>query len=242
MTLTTIDIFNGLLSIAIITTYFVVGLNIAQRYFQYKQKEFLYFGICWSGIICPWFPSSISFLMFISTGITLPLEIYLIIGNTLIPILLHIWIIAVSRLILPNWRLKLIIINIITGILFELVFYILLIYDSTLLGELKTPVDVIYSPILMIYIFYVLILIISTVSLLAHYTMKSNDSELKLKGKLIIIGTFSWICGAIMDSAFPLNFITLPLSRIILIWGAIAFYWGLIMPEWIKSLFQRRDN
>lgn len=237
MTLPLFDVINGLLSIVIVTTYFIVGINIAARYFQYNQKEFLYFGISWAGISSPWWPSSISILMYIATGETLPLNYYLIIGNLFIPFLLHTWITGVSNIIFQKWKQTLLILNANIGFIFELFFFYFLVRDISLLGTLQTPIDIKFSIVLLIYIFYVILLIAGTVFLLGYYSLRSNDPELKLKGKLILIGIFSWIFGAILDAALPLDAVTLPLSRSILILGALGFYGGLMMPEWVKNLF-----
>ena len=237
MTLEIIDIFSGVLSVAIVTTYFIVGLNIAARYFQYNQKEFLYFGISWAGISSPWWPSSISFLMYIATGEPLPLELYLLIGNLFIPFLLHMWIAGVSSIIFQKWKQSLLILNANIGVIFELFFFYFLVRDITLLGKLTSAVDIKFSIVLLFYIFYAIVLVAITVSLLGFYSLKSNDPELKLKGKLILLGIFSWIIGAVMDAVLPLDPITLFISRAILITGAFEFYGGLMMPSWIRNLF-----
>ena len=237
MTLEILDIFSGLLSIVIVTTYFIVGLNIAARYFQYNQKEFLYLGISWAGISSPWWPSSISFLMYVATGETLPLELYLLIGNFFIPFLIHIWIVGVSIIIFQKWKQSLLILNANIGVIFELFFFYFLVRNTDFLGTLTTPLDIKFSIVLLIYILYVIVFVAITVSLLGFYSLKSKDPELKLKGKLILIGIFSWIVGAVMDSILELSPVTLLVSRAILILGALAFYGGLMMPEWIRNLF-----
>jgi hypothetical protein len=72
--------------------------------------------------------------------------------------------------------------------------------------------------------------------------LKSEDPEINLKGKLIIIGLLSFLIGAILDASVPLNFITLPITRFLLILSSIEFYAGFVLPEWSKKAFLKKNR
>ena len=237
MEISFIDSLNGILSILAVTTFAIIGLNIIARYFQYRQKEFLYMGISWIGIMCPWYPSAISFLMVRAGGIGLPLVLYIFIGTILIPILLLIWLLALTNLIFVKRKKSILLSEIIIGIFFELVLLFLLFTRPSLLGELKTPVDIQYKSILSLYILHVVLVLWLTGTLLGKNSLKSKDPELKLKGRLIIAGISLWSLCGVLDSAISLEVISLTLIRILLILGGILFYGGFMMPKWTKKIF-----
>ncbi len=237
MILEPLDYLNGTLSIIIVTTNIIVGINIASKYFQYKQREFLLIGIFWMGIASPWYPSSISFLVALATGEGLGIQIYLIFGDVLIPLLIVIWLAGITDLMYKNKQQSILIIASIYGIVFEIIFFYLLFTDITLLGELQGIVDVQYKAFLIFYILSVFIILLITGMLFSLDLLKSDDPELKLKGKLILIGLLSFLIGALLDASVPLNYITLPITRLILILSSVEFYAGFVLPEWTKKLF-----
>jgi hypothetical protein len=241
MILEPLDYLNGTLSIIIVTTNIIVGVNIASKYFHYKQREFLLIGIFWMGIACPWYPSSISFLVALATGEGLGIHMYLIFGDVLIPALIVIWLAGITDLMYKDKQKLVLILASIYGVLFEIIFFYLLFTDYTLLGELQGIVDVQYKIFLIIYILSVFIILLITVLLLSLDLLKSEDPELKLKGKLILIGSLSFLIGALIDASVPLNFITLPITRLVLILSSIEFYAGFVLPEWTKKLFLKQE-
>jgi hypothetical protein len=243
MILEPLDYLNGTLSIIIVTTNIIVGINIASKYFQYKQREFLLVGIFWMGIACPWYPSSISFLVALATGEGLGIQIYLIFGDVLIPLLIIFWLAGITDLMYKDKQKVILILASIYGIIFEIIFFYLLATDYTLLGELQGIVDVQYKAFLIFYIFSIFVILLITGILFSLDLLKSDDPELNLKGKLILIGLLSFLIGAILDASVPLNFITLPITRMLLILSSIEFYAGFVLPEWSKKIFlkQKRD-
>lgn len=242
MILEPLDYLNGTLSIIIVTTNIIVGINIASKYFQYKQREFLLIGIFWMGIACPWYPSSISFLVALATGEGLGIQMYLIFGDVLIPLLIVIWLAGITDLMYKDKQKLILILASIYGVLFEIIFFYLLFSDYTLLGELQGIVDVQYKAFLIIYILSVFIILLITGMLFSLDLLKSDDPELKLKGKLILVGLLSFLVGAILDASVPLNFITLPLTRMVLILSSVEFYAGFVLPEWTKKIFLKQKR
>ena len=73
--------------------------------------------------------------------------------------------------------------------------------------------------------------------LIARESLKSDDKEIKLKGRFLLAAFISWTIGAIMDAALQPNIITLTIARLILISSALEFYTGFLLPEKVKKIF-----
>jgi hypothetical protein len=242
MTLEPLDYLNGTLSIIIVTTNIIVGVNIASKYFRYKQREFLLIGAFWMGIACPWYPSSISFLVALATDEGLGIHMYLLFGDVSIPLLIFLWLAGITDLMYKDKQKIILILITIYGVVFEIIFFYLLVTDYTLLGELQGVVDIQYKSFLTFYILSIFIILLITGMLFGLDLLKSEDPEINLKGKLIIIGLLSFLIGAILDASVPLNFITLPITRFLLILSSIEFYAGFVLPEWSKKAFLKKNR
>jgi len=109
--------------------------------------------------------------------------------------------------------------------------------DPSVIGELTGVLDTTYTGIAIYYSIFIVLTMLITGFLFGHESLKSDNPELKLKGKLLIIAFVSWAVGAILDAALPLNIITLTIARLILIFSAVTFYCGFILPDFTKRIF-----
>jgi hypothetical protein len=237
MALTTIEIVNGILALIWATISIIIGIIIASRYRKYKQNVLIYVGLSWIGIANGWFPTSISFILALTTGNGLTPVMYFLIGNAFIPVTLFIWMIVITELMYKEKQKVILLIFAIIGILFDIYLIYYLINDPSVIGELQGPVDVQYKSITALYLIFILLTTLVTGLLFAREAMKSDKAETRLKGKFLAAAFISYTIGAITDAVAPLNFITLPLIRILLITSAIEFYIGWMLPEMIKNRF-----
>lgn len=235
MQLTELQFLTGLFSLIIVVLSAYVGIYIASRYFKTKINRFLFVGISWIGLANGWWPSAVSFLMVWIFGTPLPLIPYLLLGNLTIPWFLLIWIMAVNDFLNVEKKKIIMIIFIIFAVLYNglLLYYIAI--DPSLVGQLQGPVDVQYSGLISLFLIIVLVTVGITGILFARESFKSDEKQNKIRGTFIALAFISWTFGAIFDSALTLNFITLPIVRILLISASIEFYIGIIMPESIKK-------
>lgn len=131
-------------------------------------------------------------------------------------------------------HLRLIVIFI--GITFYLMFFYYLFTDSSQIGELKTPVDVEYELfIILFFIIYIIFVLVIGIGF-AVESLKSDNPEIKLKGKFLLIAFILFVIGAGLDSI-----ITYPITRLILVASSIFFYFGFMLPRWIKELFIKQE-
>jgi hypothetical protein len=193
------------------------------------------------GLSEPWIPSGLSFLWNIIAGEGLSLEIYVIIGNVFIPLTLLFWLIGFTNLIYPEKNNVIRIIYSIIGILFEVVFFSLLIVNPSLIGMFSAEssivhIDIEYKTFLLGYLLFVVLTILITGIIFGRKSLKTSDPEIKLKGIFLLGAPIIWSLGALLDTAITLNIITLPLTRILLAVSAFLYYLAFIMPPGIKKL------
>ena len=242
MTLDPLDILNGIFSFMFVVISLVVGVLILLRYLRYKEKIYFLVGATWILISEPWWPSSLSFLVSLSNGVGLTPSLYFLIGNTLIPLAIILWLLAFTDFLFTEKRKMILLIFIIIGIIFEVIFYTFLFINPVLIGTSNSPVDVSYSFFIIIFlVFFVLTVVISGL-LFARLSLKSDDPEVKLKGKLLVIAFIAFFVGALLDSSISLNEVGIIFVRLILIASAIFWYGGFLLPHWMKKLFLKQKQ
>jgi hypothetical protein len=86
-------------------------------------------------------------------------------------------------------------------------------------------------------IFAILTLVITGI----HFSISSLRSErkdIRLKGKFLLSAFILFLIGASLDAAIaPMDFITLIITRIILISACFCYYFGFLLPERVANFF-----
>ena len=236
MALELFDFVNGLFALIFVVISFIVGIRIAFNYFKHKRREFILMGLAWIGLSEPWWPSAISFILILTTGKGLPFELYVIIGNVAIPVGFLIWMVAFTDFFFKEQQKQVLIITIIFGIVFEIVFFYLLFTDPTLIGELSGPIDVEYKHFALGFLLAILLIILIMGLIISVVSIMSDNPEVKLQGKFLLIAFISFAIGGFFDAIHTLNIIGLLIIRILLISSAIEWYMGFLLPNWVKKL------
>ena len=83
MALTLLESLNGIFSIIFIVISTFVGIRIASRYRELKDKLYLYVGLTWILLVESWWPSAISFIIALFDGVGLfnSPQLYFVIGE-----------------------------------------------------------------------------------------------------------------------------------------------------------------
>ena len=97
-----------------------------------------------------------------------------------------------------------------------------------------------HTSFVMIFLIAVVFVVLITGLLFARESLRSDNPEIRLKGKFLAVAFISWTVGSIIDSGFDLGAGVLIIIRILLISSAIEFYLGFIMPERIKNLLLKQ--
>ena len=238
-----LHITNGILLIIFCSIAIYVGLRIMSKYFKYRQTDLLLVGFTWIALSSPWFPACTSFiLVFIFNAAPLGPQAYFLIGNIMVPFGLVAWLTAVLDLFKVQKKKIIIVLSAIGNAIYVMIFLYFLMTDYSVIGELRGVTDVLYSGFVSIYLMAVIITFFITGILFARASLKSDNPDIKLKGKLLIVAFVSMTVGAILDTALPLSLITLPIFRSLEILAGITFYGGYILPKWMKKLFIKESE
>jgi hypothetical protein len=228
-------IVNGIFSLIFCIISAIVGTIIASKYFKYKDRSLLFVGLSFVLICEIWWASAISFLVALVNGVGLSPQIYFLIGNLLVPVALIIWLTAFTTFLNVSKRNKKIILILVAiyGIIFEIFLFYSLLTDISLFGSLEGPVFARYTLFPLTFLLSVLIIFLITGILFFRETLKSEDSEAKLKGTIFLLAVISFAIGAGLDGLrryVPAEFLPyfLIITRLILIASAILFYFAFL--------------
>ena len=231
---------NGILSTITVAIGAIVGLIIASKYFKYKRKEFMFIGLAIAGAYQPWWPTAVGFfsILFFNRPIT-PTE-YFIITTVCIPFFIVLWMIAMSDMLNLSNKKVLPITFLIISVIGSLYVFIFAIIEPKQIGTLTGYFDAEYEIITMLYLLFMLLSIVVTGILFSVQSLKSDNPEIRLKGKILISAFICYLVGGFMDAGtIHLTELTLIIARSILIISAILFYLGTLLPKYVKKLFLR---
>ncbi|MBY8982552.1 MAG: hypothetical protein KGD57_06370 [Candidatus Lokiarchaeota archaeon] len=211
------------------------------KYFKYKQKTFLFVGFTWIGLTSLWMAKSISVIYNLVTNSDLDIRVFILIGNFTIPITVIIWLFAFTTFTLKKYKKELILCFSIIGLLMEGYILYFIFADPTELTVFIPPIDANYNLIMTIYHISLVCFIFSTGFTIGWISLKSENSEVKLKGKFIILSTYSFILGGLIEIFSYLGLTLMIVGKLILVMSAILYYAGWLLPDWIKKLFLRQE-
>ena len=252
MVLELVDILQGSFSLIFVIISIVLGITILLKYFDQKNRLYFLVGISWIGVANPWIPDSISFLMNITVQQSLPVGLYFIIGNCFLPIALLTWFTAFTDIIKKDSQKRVLIITAILSILFEVVFFTLFFIDIDLIGVINPlrPFTVEFDIFITVFLICVIFAMLISGVIFAQRSIKVEDREVRLKGKLLRAAFITFTVGAILDSllgtifedpADPFLAVMVVVVRILLIISAIEFYGGFLLPRWMKDIFMKKE-
>ncbi len=252
MALELVDYLQGSFSLIFVAISLIIGFTILSKYFEHKNRLLILVGISWIGVSVPWVPDSISFLMNLIIQKSLAVEWYFIIGNVFLPIALLTWLIAYTDMIRKKAQKKVIITTILLSIIFEILFFSLFFIDIDLIGVINPvrPFTVDFGIFITIYLLLVILIMLITGVIFAQKSVQSENREIRLKGKLLRAAFISFTVAAILDSLLgaifedptdPLLSIMVVGVRILLIFSALEFYGGFLLPRWMKEIFIRHE-
>jgi hypothetical protein len=231
------DIINGIFGIIALLISFLVAIRIILKGFEYRNRDFILIGIAGFIVSEPWWGAIISFVLEISTGIGLTIEIQNLINLPLVPIGMFAWLVAFTDLVFKKHQKKIIPLFILYAIIYEIVLFIVYKIDPSL--EV-TFYGVKSRVIPTVFLVSFLIIIWISVAFFTRESLKSDDPEIQMKGKLLFVAILFYSVAALLETIgliFSIPTISQIIGRTILILSAVIFYWGFFLPEWIKKRF-----
>ncbi|TXT63281.1 MAG: conserved membrane protein of unknown function [Promethearchaeota archaeon] len=244
-----IEYINGILTILFVIISVAIGLIIISKYRKKKERQYLYFGLFWAGMTTPWWPQIVIFINFLLTGTVIQMTFWVILGVAFLPFTVIVGIMA-YLIVLPIEENKKQIIRVITyspNIIYEifLLFAIFLgnieiwIAEHDPLGE-EGAFVIDWSYLSIPYFILSLIFFLIFGLWFSRLSMKSDNPEVKLKGKFLFIAFISFAVGTMIDFIIPSPYIYM-VARLILLSSSIEFYAGLLLPRWIANLLIERE-
>jgi len=239
MVLDVLEILHGSLTILFVVISVILGLRIMSRYFERKRIEFLLFGLFWMGMVTPWIPNIITFVMVLATGGAIDIAIYVVIGIAFLPITITIGLIAFLKVLPITKRNKKIffIIDVSVNIAYEIYFFIFLFVDLSFIAAFKDIFILEWSIPSQIYFIFSLIVFLLVGIPFSKVSLHSEDPDIHMKGRFLLIAFISFTVGTALDFTIP-NPVTYLIARMILLSSSLEFYIGLVLPTWVKKLLK----
>ncbi len=237
-----IEILNGLLTTTFVFITFFVGIKIALKYRDSKDKLYLWMGISWILMVQPYWPAVFSFLLnlftfsLVTNSILPDLRIYLMF-EIFVPFSLTFGVLSITEFILVDYRKQVIIFFNIWAVIFQILLLYMLVVDPTMIGVLNGYIDIEYSFFTKMLVLFMLGAIYLLGILFARESFKSPDPNIKRKGKLLLVAFILYPTGVLMDTQIPNNsfdLFQLLTSRIILIASSITFLLGFLLPKFLR--------
>lgn len=246
MVLTPLEVLTGSLSLVTVVISTIIGLRIVSKYFAYKRRELLLVGFTWILLCEIWWSSAFSFLAALFTGVGFTPELYFTLGNLFVPVALIFWLTAYTDFLYKTKQKLILLIATITGLIYYFVFFYFVFNDVAVIGIMFNSVDAEYKLFPLVYLISVLLVFLITGINFARVSIRSDNVEIKLKGKFLLIAVSLFTVGAALDGLKPFLFgsilnVILIINRIILILSSLAFYSGFLLPRWIKELLLKEE-
>ncbi|TFG04058.1 MAG: hypothetical protein EU539_11650 [Promethearchaeota archaeon] len=242
MQLEPVEVLQVTFSMIFVIISFILGILLISKYFKYKRLNLLLVGVTWIGITTPWLSGTISFPMMVFLGTSLSVEIRFIIGIAIVPLVLLIWLFVFTDLVYTEKRKVILAIYGLIVAIFEIIFFIFLFTDTALIGTYTGPFKVDWTPFIEFSTLFFIITALITGIKFSLESMKSEDPEVKLKGKILMAAFISFVAGAFLDSIIPISPVVVVFTRLILISSAIEFYLGFFLPEPLKKILVKEKT
>ena len=250
-----VDILQGSLSLIFVLISFFIGVSIISKYGKYKNRLYILVGLCWLMLSTLWLPEAASFLMSLIITQTLAIEWYFIIGNAFVPVALICWIIAYTDMVNKEKQKIAVALILVFSVVFEGLFFYYFVLDIDLLGKISLvrPFSADLGIFLAILLLISFLIIFVTGISFARKSIKSENKEVRLKGKLLQFAFIAFTVAALLEkiarsilvgTVFPdqdaiFLSVILVVVRVLLISSAIAFYGGFLLPSWMKEIFTK---
>jgi hypothetical protein len=241
MELTQIEIWQGTFSSLYVLISIILAIAILVKYFDTRSNELILMSVSIIAICFSWMPDAINFLLILLTGSHLSIAVYFLIGFAFLPILIFCWLILFTNFAFKDQQKIILIIFIVCNIFYEVLFFYFLFNNIEELGVYRTPFQVEFGIFMEIYLVSMVGLVFVTGMIFSYKSLKRDEPDIKLRGKMIFLGFLSFTIGAALDSTLgAVNPILIVFIRIFLILSSILFYLAFILPEWFKKIFLKK--
>ncbi len=233
--LTQLELLQGILTMLSVVISIFIGFKITSKYFTHKKTELLTIGLMMTFVTSGWWGSSLAFILYAFFDLELSDSLYVFISFGFLSLTTIFWVFSFAYLIYPKSKWKIFSIWLAIGILYTIFFMYFLVVDPSFLVIRVTRFDSETRNFVTWYILLILVVSLVTQIIFLHRSLQSEDARNRWKGKFIFLGFIVFLIGSILDTAIPLNPISLVITRLLLITASILNYIGWTMPERIAN-------
>ncbi|MFX1393214.1 MAG: B-box zinc finger protein [Promethearchaeota archaeon] len=238
--LTQLEIIAGFSSIVQVLIAFFIGFLMIYKYFLNKDRNLLLMGIIIILLSESWWAYSIVVILILTTGESFPVQIYILISQTFVPLALLLWMLVMTNLIWKNKRKLILSLTAVLVVIYETLVLYTVFVDPSAFVIMEGPLDIRYiSWLLYLQIIFMIVSLI-TATLFFRELRKSPELEIRLKGLFYLIANLTFATGTFLDAALPLSLILLVIVRILLLSGTFEAYFAFAMPKWMEKLFFKK--
>ena len=240
--LSEIDRVSGIFTLTFIAISVILGIRILLKYKSLKRKELLTIGLAWIFLTSAWWGGATSFLSVVFTNERLDLFTFLFLGNIFIPIALICWIYSLAHIFYTE-KEKVITFSVtIIYVAYDILLLILLFIDPNLVGHIEGDINSIPTLIPEIFLISAIFTALITGLIFSIKSIKVDNPEVQLKGKILLIGFISFSLASVMDAVIPDLTIIFVITRLILISSAIEYYIGFFLPKALANRVNKVKN
>ncbi|TFG01326.1 MAG: hypothetical protein EU539_14180 [Promethearchaeota archaeon] len=237
-----IDIFTAFFSFVFVSISWIFSISMISKYFKYKTRQFLYVAVAWIGVASPWTSDAISLIMILIIGVPLNLYAKVIIELPFIPIAIYFWLETFTDIKFTQYRKSILNTFLIITAIFETFFFMAIFMNFELIGAPVPPIGIVYTPIIYAFLMTFLGVFVITGILFAKETLESENKEMVLKGKFLILAFLSYMTGIFLEIILPPIPLLVILIKLVLISSAVEYYTGFILPNFVKELISKKKT
>ncbi len=238
--LTQLEFLQGIFTLIFVSIAIILGSKISLKYFKLKRRELYLVGLTLILMITPYVYTVIDFLTILLTGVSAPVEI-IYLGIALVAFASLTWLILITDLLYKEKQKIILGLIIVQLVVFEIFLIYAILVQPTLI---LIPYGSRYyreAPILIYYYIVSMLIFLISGFFFARGTLKSDNKEVQLKGRFILIALITYVIGAILDIAFEATAFTETLARLVQISSFTEFYIGFALPDFIKKSLIKED-
>ncbi|TXT66499.1 MAG: membrane protein of unknown function [Promethearchaeota archaeon] len=221
-----LELFYGIFNLLFISIIILIGVKIISTYFSHKREEFITIGLTLILLFSGYWSVTLNFILLIFFNSLLPIPFSIFLERFFIPVGVICWIYSFGQLVVPHLKQKLVLIFSVICVSYMVFLTISAFVDYTLIAEQVSTFYTQNQIITLIFDLFAILSVIITFIIFAKSSLSAPNENVRLKGKLLLIGGLLITSGIVIDTLIPLNILILALTRIIFILGALFFYFG----------------
>lgn len=227
MVLSDLEFLQGILTLVTVLVSSILGISIMSRYKKTQQVELLLVGATWILIVSGYWPDAVNFISSIVFSTLIDDTLYLVLATAFYAPIHVIWMRVITELLYKEHQKKIMSFFWIEAVIYEIILVGLFLINPLLVGDREAPFYAVFSPIVMIYFLFSLILFIITGIIFSRFYLKSTSTEIHRKGYFLLAAFTCFLIGiSIDDFITPVTPITLVIARLFLMIAGLEFYFG----------------